>query len=41
VDTVAAFDGPAGLDFAAAQSPDLILLDVDMPGSTASKFAAV
>jgi len=32
VDTVAAFDGPAGLDFAAAQSPDLILLDVDMPG---------
>jgi diguanylate cyclase (GGDEF)-like protein len=32
VDTVNAFDGPAGLDFAAAQAPDLILLDVDMPG---------
>jgi diguanylate cyclase (GGDEF)-like protein len=32
VDMLNAFDGPAGLDFAAAQAPDLILLDVDMPG---------
>jgi diguanylate cyclase (GGDEF)-like protein len=32
VDTVDAFDGPAGLNSAAAAAPDLILLDVDMPG---------
>jgi diguanylate cyclase (GGDEF)-like protein len=32
VETTDAFDGPSGLDFAATKPPDLILLDVDMPG---------
>jgi diguanylate cyclase (GGDEF)-like protein len=31
IDQLEACDGPSGLSIAAAQSPDLILLDVDMP----------